>query len=588
VVVTGGARGVTAQVAVALARAWEPTLVLLGRTPQPDVEPAWLSPLRDESEIKRALLTQVGGKMAPRALEEQYQQILAQREARRTLERIAAAGAKAVYHSLDIRDASRVSGVLADVRAKHGPVRGVIHGAGVLADRLILDKTEEQFERVYSTKVAGLGALLHAVSEDELRFLALFSSSTARFGRTGQVDYAVANEVLNKIAQAEARRRPGCRVVSLNWGPWDGGMVTTPLKDLFAKEGVDVIPLDAGAEYLLDELGQPADRAVEIVVLASDLSAFHRQETPATILLGPTSAPQVDRSRDGLPTSFERDLSVDNFPVLRSHVLDGRAVLPMALIVELLAHGALHGNPGLVFHGFDGLRVLKGARVKADETRRLRVCAGKALRQDGIFCVATELQGNEANGHDFLHARANILLTDTIRGAETERVLIPTSTPGAVLAPRALYDLLFHGPDLHGVVQLEQCEPDTIVAVVSTAPPPTSWIRQPLRTAWLADPLVLDCAFHLMTFWSHQIHGAFSLPCHAARYRQFRRTFPRGTLRLVARITKVTGQTAEADIDFLDMDGHPVARLDGYECVLDAALTKAFRNNRLPSEAMAT
>jgi hypothetical protein len=241
-----------------------------------------------------------------------------------------------------------------------------------------------------------------------------------------------------------------------------------------------------------------------------------------------------------------------------------------------------------VFHGFDALRVLKGVRVKADETRRLRLCAGKALRQDGVFCVATELHGSEADGHDFLHARANILLTDTIRGAETERALIPTSTRGAVLAPRALYDRLFHGPDLHGVVQLEQCEPDTIVAVVSTAPPPASWIRQPLRTTWLADPLVLDCAFHLMTFWSHQIHGAFSLPCHAARYRQFRRTFPRGSLRVVTRITKVTGQTAEADIDFLDMDGHPVARLDGYECVLDAALTKAFRNNRLPSEAMAT
>jgi len=40
-------------------------------------------------------------------------------------------------------------------------------------------------------------------------FIALFSSSTGRFGRVGQVDYAVANEVLNKTAQAEARRRSG-------------------------------------------------------------------------------------------------------------------------------------------------------------------------------------------------------------------------------------------------------------------------------------------------------------------------------------------------------------------------------------------
>ena len=81
----------------------------------------------------------------------------------------------------------------------------------MLADRLITDKTRDQFHQVYGTKVAGLRALLAAAGRRRLRFLALFASTTGRFGRTGQVDYAVANEVLNKMAQAEARRRPDCR-----------------------------------------------------------------------------------------------------------------------------------------------------------------------------------------------------------------------------------------------------------------------------------------------------------------------------------------------------------------------------------------
>ena len=115
----------------------------------------------------------------------------------------------------------------------NAPIRGIIHGAGVLADARIEDKTHEQFERVYATKVAGLRALLHAVEPDELRALVLFSSSTGRFGRTGQVDYAIANEVLNKLAQQQARRLPRCRVVSVNWGPWDGGMVNAALKNGF-------------------------------------------------------------------------------------------------------------------------------------------------------------------------------------------------------------------------------------------------------------------------------------------------------------------------------------------------------------------
>ncbi|MBK8267117.1 MAG: hypothetical protein IPK83_01950 [Planctomycetes bacterium] len=54
VVVTGGARGVTADSALALARRYRPTLVLLGRTALPDAEPAWLSGIESDDEVRRA------------------------------------------------------------------------------------------------------------------------------------------------------------------------------------------------------------------------------------------------------------------------------------------------------------------------------------------------------------------------------------------------------------------------------------------------------------------------------------------------------------------------------------------------------
>src|SRR5262249_41918152 len=61
VVLSGGARGVTAEAAVALARAFRPTLVLLGRSPAPEPEPDWLLPLTTESEIKRELGARANG-----------------------------------------------------------------------------------------------------------------------------------------------------------------------------------------------------------------------------------------------------------------------------------------------------------------------------------------------------------------------------------------------------------------------------------------------------------------------------------------------------------------------------------------------
>ena len=104
-----------------------------------------------------------------------------------------------------------------------------MHGAGVLADKFILDKTAEQFNSVFDTKVSGLRNILSELDLPRLKLLALYSSSTARFGRTGQCDYAMANEVLNKTARLLERRLPDCRVASFNWGPWDGGMVNDGL-----------------------------------------------------------------------------------------------------------------------------------------------------------------------------------------------------------------------------------------------------------------------------------------------------------------------------------------------------------------------
>src|SRR5206468_10644244 len=119
--------------------------------------------------------------------------------------RVEQAGTKVVYRSVDVRDRQEVRSAIGAIRSEFGPIRGVVHGAGVLADRKIEDQTDEQFARVFETKVDGLESLLSAIGPEELRALVLFSSSTARFGRTGQVAYAAANEILNKRAQAEAQ-----------------------------------------------------------------------------------------------------------------------------------------------------------------------------------------------------------------------------------------------------------------------------------------------------------------------------------------------------------------------------------------------
>src|SRR5205814_9435336 len=124
--------------------------------------------------LKRALLVRRDGSRTPQAIGEQARRIMAGREVRRNLARIAAAGSPVVYRSVDVRDQAAVPAAIAWARDEFGPVRGLIHAAGVLADRRIADQTDAEVERVYDTKVGGLHNLFQAIDPQALEFLVLF------------------------------------------------------------------------------------------------------------------------------------------------------------------------------------------------------------------------------------------------------------------------------------------------------------------------------------------------------------------------------------------------------------------------------
>ena len=184
-----------------------------------------------------------------------YRRHMANREILHTMEALQARGAVARYYAVDVRDAAG----LADV-VQRGPAepwtgyRPDSRGGGPSTIGLIIEKTLEQFTNVVDTKLRGWFNLARATRNEPLRTIVLFSSVSARFGNAGQVDYAMANEALNKIAREEALFRPGCRVLSMNWGPWDGGMVSPPLKREFMRRNIPLIPLASGASWMFREL----------------------------------------------------------------------------------------------------------------------------------------------------------------------------------------------------------------------------------------------------------------------------------------------------------------------------------------------
>ncbi len=588
VIVTGGARGITATTALQLARGQRLKLVLLGRSKLTEQEPEWLAGLAGESEIKRVLLARANGSGSPKKIAAQLREVLAQREIRDCLQQIQFTGATAIYRSVDVRQKAEIAQLCDEIRQQLGPIRGLIHGAGVLADRKIEDKTAEQFDLVYSTKVSGLRNLLAALGDDDLRLLALFSSYTGRFGRVGQVDYAAANEVLNKIAQSVSRQRPKCRVVSFNWGPWNGGMVSEGLRKIFESEGVGLIEPDAGAKFFVREISSRNEGNVEVLALALTETPELGGRSSGSVVAQASCLCEPHR-QDACATSamnvaFEREVSVAAVPCLASHVLNGRAVLPAALMIEWLGHGAVHGNPGLAFHGFENFRVLKGLVLEQGGAAQVRVLAEAGQWRDGLLRVPVRMV-SQAGSRQVLHASAEVLLTEVLPAvpADAAAPIISAGSNGH----HTIYGdgQLFHGPHFQGIETLEACSETEMAALVKSAPAPKQWIQNPLRPGWLADPLALDSSFQMMILWSWEHREAGSLPCAIRSFRQYAAAFPKAGSRVVIQVTDASAPVVTADLHFLDRQGRLLAVAEGYECVMDQGLRGAFRQNCLPHGA---
>ncbi|MCP4108159.1 MAG: SDR family NAD(P)-dependent oxidoreductase [Desulfobacteraceae bacterium] len=582
VVVTGGARGVTASAAYALAEHVQPTLVLIGRSPEPSPEPRWLVPLEDEGAVKKAILENEfsGNNASPVQLEKRFKKLMANREISNNLEKLRSTGATVLYCSADICDFNSVKSVLNDVRMIHGPVKGIIHGAGILEDRLIIDKTPEQFERVFNTKVRGLNVLLEATKHDDLNYIVLFSSVAARMGNKGQADYAVANEVLNKIAQQESVNRPDCKVLSINWGPWEGGMVTPTLKREFTRNGVGLIPLDAGAASMVQEMMGDKSCPVEVVIGAeiAPKSAQLVSQLPKANSQQPTANSQQ------LSLTFKKEIDINTYPILESHVLDGKPVVPFALITEWLGHGALHENPGLVLHGLDDIRILKG--IKLDKEKKLiRLMAGKARKKGSVFEVDVEVRDGFGENMEVVHSRAKAILAETL--SQPSLFHMPDdlkANPYTKTMDEVYEQILFHGFELQGIKEIIGLSSRSMAARLSPAPLPEKWMTEPLRSRWIGDPLVLDSAFQMAIIWCYENTGLASLPSYSASYRQYCNRFPSEGVTAILEVSEVTARKMKGDFTFIDSGNMIVARLDGYECVMNTSLSRAFNKPQQSSQ----
>ncbi|MCU0710518.1 MAG: KR domain-containing protein [Pirellula sp.] len=258
-IVTGGARGVTAEIAKSLAKRCHGTIHLVGSSPIPSIPKEWLQ--YDDTQL-RALRSDIARKAAAekRPAADQWNAIEKAMEIERNFQIMRDAGLNFRYHACDVSSLSAVQDLVAKIHALGEPIVGVVHGAGFEKASRFASKKLPLVQKTFESKAIGALNLMNATAKEPVKTFVAFASISGRYGAIGQTDYGSANEWLTKIVARYAYLNPQCHAVALDWHSWgEVGMAARPeTKHSPMLKTMRFMPVDEGVEHFLSEveLGQ--------------------------------------------------------------------------------------------------------------------------------------------------------------------------------------------------------------------------------------------------------------------------------------------------------------------------------------------
>ncbi|MDT0453627.1 SDR family oxidoreductase, partial [Streptomyces hesseae] len=413
--VTGGAKGIGAESALALARATGVRLVLLGRSaPGEDVEVGtWLRRFADEKVT-------------------------------------------ALYFTADVTDPAAVRRRVAEAEARLGPVTAVLHCAGRNEPGRLETVTPERLRAACAPKSAGLDAVLAAVDTGRLRLLVAYGSVIARIGLPGEADYALANDLMRRRVEELGEALPDCRCLTVEWSQWEGAGMAQRLGavETLRRQGVAPIPVADGTRILLSLLATPDLPPSVLVAGRLPRAGTLRYADESLPLLRFLERPLVHQP--GVEVVADARVGLGNDPYLADHALDGVPLLPAVVGLEAMAQAAA------AVTGHDAVRTVSEAAferpvtVPPDGSRTVRVAA---LRHDDGTVVA--VVRSDETGFSADHFRAVYRMGDAAAG--------PPMVPGHTDPTRSPHygELFFHGPRFRRLVRYRRLSGRRCVAEVA-------------------------------------------------------------------------------------------------------------------------
>jgi enediyne polyketide synthase len=404
------------------------------------------------------------------------------------LERMKAAGIDFRYYSVDVTDAAAIFEAISEVEKDVGPVTAILHGAARNVPCLIENLNAELFSETLAPKIRGAQNLLAAINPDRLRLFITFSSIIARTGLPGEAHYGLANEWLTHLTENWQTAHPHCRCLAIEWSVWSGVGMGARLGtvDELARRGITPIPVEKGLDTLHRLLCRKSTNVATVVMgRLHDMPTLkvEKSELPFLRFL---EKPRVYYPKIELVVDAELSTATD--PYLDDHIFRGERLLPAVMGMEAMAEVFMALTQTNEPPVFEQVKFERPVVVRENESNTIRVAA--LMRTPGR--VEIVLRSSETNfqvDHFRAVCRVGTTLEPECRTIADTRVILDPE--------HDLYDrVLFHNGRFRRLREYRALKATECSAEI-TADGTTTWFGRYLPGGLvLGDPGARDAAIH--------------------------------------------------------------------------------------------
>ncbi len=303
ILVTGGAKGITAECALAIAESTGAKMALVGRSAAP----------------------------APGS----------QNEIAKTLARYGQQDLKAEYYSCDIANPEAVVTLVETITKELGSVTGVIHGAGLNTPRRVEQVSLEEAQKEAGPKLIGAQNLLQALAEHPPKLFLAFTSIIGITGMPGNSWYGFANESLALLLRRFNHLHPETQVVSLAYSVWDEvgmGARMGSVKNL-ERMGIGAISPEEGIERCVRLFHN--DPGVQQVAIAARLGGLDTWIPIPQIPIDQLRfMERVTYLEPGVELTVRTHLTQERDLYVKDHIWRGSYLFPTVFGLEAMAQAA--------------------------------------------------------------------------------------------------------------------------------------------------------------------------------------------------------------------------------------------------------